>query len=122
MRKSLAAISHFFVQDQNSKVLLNSINIENVTINGDTRFDRVFEITNQNNKLDFIESFKNNSQIFVAGSTWKEDEELLIKYINNTSENNKFIIAPHIINPKDMEALKKINNQESSVVFRKGKV
>ncbi|PKP13669.1 MAG: 3-deoxy-D-manno-octulosonic acid transferase [Bacteroidetes bacterium HGW-Bacteroidetes-3] len=107
MRKSLTAFSHFFVQDENSKQLLNSINFNNVSVSGDTRFDRVFEITQQNNKLPFIEEFINDKYTVVAGSTWKEDEMMLVDYINNkASENEKFIIAPHNINPKDISELK----------------
>ena len=107
MRKSLIAFSHFFVQDENSKQLLKSINFKNVTVSGDTRFDRVFEITQQNNKLPFIEEFINDKCTVVAGSTWKEDEMMLVDYINNkASENEKFIIAPHNINPKDISELK----------------
>ncbi len=107
MRKSLIAFSHFFVQDKNSKQLLNSINFNNVTVSGDTRFDRVFEITQQSNKLPFIEEFIDNKYTLVAGSTWKEDEMMLVDYINNkASENEKFIIAPHNINPKDIAELK----------------
>ena len=107
MRKSLATFSHFFVQDENSKQLLNRINFNNVTVSGDTRFDRVFEITQQNNKLPFIEEFIDNKYTLVAGSTWKEDEMMLLDYINNkASENEKFIIAPHNINPKDIADLK----------------
>lgn len=107
MRKSLTAFSHFFVQDENSEKLLKNIGCENVTVNGDTRFDRVFEITQQNNELSFISEFKNEQYTLVAGSTWKEDEELLVNYINNhASENEKFIIAPHNINTNDIEELK----------------
>jgi len=107
MRKSLTAFSHFFVQDENSKQLLNNINFKNVTVSGDTRFDRVFEITQQNNKLPFIEEFIDHKYTVVAGSTWKEDEMMLVDYINNkASENEKFIIAPHNINPKDIAELK----------------
>ncbi len=107
MRKSLATFSHFFVQDENSKQLLNSINFNNVSVSGDTRFDRVFEITQQNNKLPFIEEFIDNKYTLVAGSTWKEDEMMLVDYINNkATENEKFIIAPHNINPKDIADLK----------------
>ncbi|MDD3723437.1 MAG: glycosyltransferase N-terminal domain-containing protein [Lutibacter sp.] len=107
MRKSLTTFSHFFVQDKNSKQLLNSINFNNVTVSGDTRFDRVFEITQQNNKLPFIEEFINDKYTLVAGSTWKEDEMMLVDYINNkASEKEKFIIAPHNINVKDIAELK----------------
>jgi 3-deoxy-D-manno-octulosonic-acid transferase len=107
MRKSLKAFTQFFVQDENSKRLLNSINFNNVKISGDTRFDRVFEITNQNNELKFINEFINNSKVLVAGSTWKDDEIMLVNYINKEASNNeKFIIAPHNIHPQDIQKLK----------------
>lgn len=107
MRKSLTTFSHFFVQDENSKQLLCNINFNNVTVSGDTRFDRVFEITQQNNRLPFIEEFINEKYTVVAGSTWKEDETMLVDYINNcASENEKFIMAPHNINAKDIADLK----------------
>lgn len=107
MRKALSAFSYFFVQDNLSETLLKSINIELVSACGDTRFDRVYEITKQDNQLDFISKFKNETYTLVAGSTWKEDEEVLINYINNVaSEKEKFIIAPHNINSKDIEQLK----------------
>ena len=85
MRKSLKAFNHFFVQDEISKNLLKSIDIDSATISGDTRFDRVHEILQQDNSLDFITAFKNNQYTVVAGSTWKEDEALLVNYINTTS-------------------------------------
>ena len=107
MRKSLTTFAHFFVQDENSKQLLKNINFNNVTVSGDTRFDRVFEITQQNNKLPFIEEFIDSKYTVVAGSTWKEDEMMLVNYINNkASENEKFIIAPHNIDAKDIADLK----------------
>ena len=114
MRKSLKAFGHFFVQDENSKELLNRIDFSNVTVSGDTRFDRVYEITKQDNTLAFIGKFKNNTLTLVAGSTWKEDEELLVEYINNSaSEDEKFIIAPHNINS---EAIRKLKNTISKKV------
>jgi len=113
MRKALSAFSYFFVQDKLSETLLKSINIEHVSACGDTRFDRVYEITKQDNQLDFISEFKNDTYTLVAGSTWKEDEELLVNYINNeASEKEKFIIAPHNINLKDVEELKKSISKE----------
>ncbi|SEE10578.1 3-deoxy-D-manno-octulosonic acid transferase [Polaribacter dokdonensis] len=108
MRNSLQAFHHFFVQNDSSKELLASINLENVTVAGDTRFDRVSKILEQDNSLDFINQFKDNKYTVVAGSTWPEDEELLINYINNDSaENEKFIIAPHNINDEAIQKLKK---------------
>ena len=106
MRKSLKTFSHFFVQDVNSEKLLAHIGIHKVTVSGDTRFDRVSEITKQDNSLDFIEEFKQDKLTFIAGSTWKEDEELIVDYINDKASNNeKFIIAPHNINSKEIKDL-----------------
>lgn len=114
MRKSLKAFNHFFVQDENSKELLKNIELTNVTVSGDTRFDRVYQILQQDNSLDFISEFKNNQYTVVAGSTWKEDEELLVNYINNSaSEEEKFIIAPHNINAKNIEELKNAINKKT---------
>jgi 3-deoxy-D-manno-octulosonic-acid transferase len=108
MRNALKAFDHFFVQNTVSEKLLKSIHYNNVTVAGDTRFDRVYEILQQDNSLDFIHEFKNNQYTVVAGSTWKEDEELLVHYINNeASAAEKFIIAPHNINQKEIDDLRK---------------
>jgi 3-deoxy-D-manno-octulosonic-acid transferase len=123
MRELLNAFEHFFVQDENSKRLLNSIGFQNVTIGGDTRFDRVFEITKQNNELDFIEAFKNNKHTVVVGSSWPDDEKKVVEYINkHASENEKFIIAPHNIKEEQIQELKRII-QKKTVLFseKKGK-
>jgi len=107
MRKSLKAFNHFFVQNEESKKLLQTIGYNKVTISGDTRFDRVYEITKQENTLEDIANFIESKYTLVAGSTWSKDEELLIDYINfHASENEKFIIAPHNINKKDIADLK----------------
>lgn len=95
MRKSLAAFSHFFVQDRNSRSLLESIGFDNCTVSGDTRLDRVSEILERDNHLSFMVDFKADRPCLVAGSTWPEDEELLIPYINRSDSKFKFVIAPH---------------------------
>lgn len=96
MRNALSAFEHIFVQDKNSMDLLKSINFDNVSIAGDTRFDRVSDQLNQDNKLPFIEQFKEDKLCVVIGSSWPEDEELLIPFINeNAPKDLKFIIAPH---------------------------
>lgn len=107
MKKSLATFNHFFVQDENSKSLLNSIGFTNVTVSGDTRFDRVSKILKQDNTLSFVKNFINNKLCVVAGSTWPEDEALLTEYINmQLPQNVKFIFAPHNIKPQQIEKLK----------------
>ena len=116
-RHALFAFNHIFTQDKASKVLLESINYLDATVSGDTRFDRVSNQLSQNNSLDFIEAFKQNKQCFVAGSTWPEDESILIDYINShASEDIKFIIAPHNIKKNQIDNLKK-QLTKSSVLF-----
>jgi 3-deoxy-D-manno-octulosonic-acid transferase len=120
MRKSLQAFHHFFVQNKKSKDLLDSINFKNVTIAGDTRFDRVSKILEQDNFLDFVDKFKNNQYTVVAGSTWQEDEAFLVNYINNkASENEKFIIAPHNIKSDAIVALQKSINKKTVLYSQK---
>jgi 3-deoxy-D-manno-octulosonic-acid transferase len=106
MRKALVSFDHIFVQDINSKNLLNTLNYNQVTIAGDTRFDRVSNQLNQDNRLPFIETFKGDNLCVVIGSSWPEDEELFIKYINeNSSKGVKYIIAPHNIKMNQIKEL-----------------
>ena len=107
MRKALDAFDHFFVQDENSEVLLNNIDFNNVTISGDTRFDRVSRQIEMDNTLKFAEDFKGDALCIVCGSTWPEDEAVLLKYINSAPENVKFIIAPHKIEADKVEDFRK---------------
>lgn len=104
-RNALNAFEHFFVQNSKSKDLLLQLEKSNVTVSGDTRFDRVASILNRDNSLEFIEEFKDNSLTIVVGSSWPKDESLLVSYINS-SENVKFIIAPHDIKTEQIQALK----------------
>jgi len=97
MRKALRKFDHYFVQDAASQKLLTSIQIKNTTVTGDTRLDRVSEILDRDNQLDFMEAFKKDRLCFVAGSTWPEDESVLIDYINSAPRNLKYILAPHTI-------------------------
>ena len=114
MRKSLDAFSHFFVQDKTSETLLNKIGLNNVSISGDTRFDRVYDIKSMDNQLDFVTDFCGDSHVIVAGSTWKDDEKVIVTYINEKAgANEKFIIAPHNINNKDVSDLKKQINKKT---------
>lgn len=105
LRKVLKTFTHIFVQDEKSKRLLETISIQQVTVSGDTRYDRVSKQIEENNNLDFIESFKTESLCIVAGSTWPEDEEILVDYINQSPENVKFIIAPHNLKKEQIKAL-----------------
>lgn len=105
----LKCFSHFFVQNDLSKSLLAKIGINNVTVVGDTRFDRVLQIKDNSKKLPLVDKFIGNQdvklangvtnslhRVFVAGSSWLPDEEIFIKYFNEHNDW-KLIIAPHII-------------------------
>jgi 3-deoxy-D-manno-octulosonic-acid transferase len=105
-RKALKAFDYFFVQNESSKKLLQSLGFNNVKISGDTRFDRVVAILERDNSLDFIKQFKNNTATIVIGSSWPKDESLLVNYINQTNEKVKFIIAPHNIKTEQIQELK----------------
>lgn len=106
MRKVLKTFSHIFVQDQHSQELLNSIDIHHTTIAGDTRFDRVSEILERDNELGFMANFKQERICMVAGSTWPEDETILLDYINRPDHQLKFAIAPHNIKDAHVQKLK----------------
>ncbi len=94
--KVLTRITQFFVQNERSKDLLATLNIHNALVVGDTRFDRVKQISEQAKQLPIIEAFKQDSQVLVAGSSWEPDEDLIIPYFNDL-KNWKLILAPHVV-------------------------
>lgn len=105
-RKILSAVTYFFVQNKESEDLLKLIGINNVTISGDTRFDRVFENAQTPKKLDLIEAFIGDSPTLICGSTWPEDEKLL-SVLPESYPHWKFIIAPHEIHASHIESIEK---------------
>ncbi len=104
MVKSLEAFEHFFLQDQNAAQALEKLGFQNYTISGDTRFDRVSQQLAMDNELDFVSEFKKNELCVVCGSTWPEDDELIVNYINKHKGLAKFIIAPHEIKEDKIDA------------------
>ncbi len=104
-RNALKTFDYFFVQNESSKTLLQNIGFTKVKVSGDTRFDRVVSILERDNSLDFIEQFKNNKTTIVIGSSWSKDESLLVNYINQSSDDVKFIIAPHNIKKEQIQEL-----------------
>ncbi|UWY29954.1 3-deoxy-D-manno-octulosonic acid transferase [Flavobacterium sp. TR2] len=115
-RKALNAFTYFFVQNEKSKQKVESLGFKNVIVSGDTRFDRVNAILERDNRLDYVENFKNNQPTIVIGSSWPKDEALIAEYINQAPDNVKFIIAPHNIKPDQIsDLLSKIT--KSTVLF-----
>lgn len=94
--KQLQQATHFFVQTEKSKDLLENIDIKQVTVCGDTRFDRVKAIAAQVQPFDFMETFRQDKKIIVAGSTWGPDEQLLAQLLQSFPEY-KLVVAPHEI-------------------------
>ncbi len=92
--RALEAFDTMFVQDENSLRLLAELGFDNVEVAGDTRFDRVVAVAESAEKVDIVERFKGDGRLFVAGSTWGADEDILLPLIN-ANPDIKFVIAPH---------------------------
>lgn len=96
-RKTLRCFSHLFVQDRASKELLATIGLDNVTVIGDTRFDRVVKIAADAKQLALVEAFAEGNKVFVAGSSWAPDEDIFLEYFNR-HKGWKLIVASHEVN------------------------
>jgi len=111
--KQLNNVSHFFVQDNNSKELLQTIGFSNCTVAGDTRFDSVVSNTQKAVSIPLIETFSKNKTTIICGSTWPKDEAILAKYIKE-NPNYKYIIAPH-----EMHHISDLKKQTNALLFSK---
>jgi len=103
-RSMLGFVKHFFVQNQESDDLLGSLGFRNTTLSGDTRFDRVYELAKRPQELPEIKSFCGESPVLIAGSTWPEDEALLVELLQKYP-NWKLIIAPHEVDEAHIQAI-----------------
>ena len=105
MRSMLKCYTHVYVQDERSKSLLAGIGINNVTVAGDTRFDRVTDIMKGCKEIPEIKAMKESGGVFmIAGSTWQPDEANILPYFNSHPEL-KLIIAPHEVKPERIAAI-----------------
>lgn len=109
--RCLRRITHFFVQNERSVELLRSIGVtDNVTIVGDTRFDRVIDIRNIAKSLPIVEQFSQTQDgatqpfVLVAGSSWQPDEDILLDYVNRHPEI-RLVIAPHVVNDTHIQEI-----------------
>ena len=92
----LHRMTHLYVQDEASKQLLAGIGVNQVTVVGDTRFDRVIDIRNAAKPLPLVERFAGCWRVLVAGSSWQPDEDIIISYFN-THPNLRLVLAPHVV-------------------------
>ena len=100
----LHCFTHFFVQNEISRQLLAKIGINEVTVVGDTRFDRVLQIKEAAKQLPMVEAFTNGHRTFVAGSSWQPDEDIFIPWFN-AHKDWKLIIAPHVIGEDHLQQI-----------------
>ena len=104
----LHCFTHFFVQNEQSRELLGQIGITDVSVVGDTRFDRVLQIKEQARQLPVVERFVGESpKVFVAGSSWPPDEDIFIRYFREHPEW-KLIIAPHVIGESHLQQIERL--------------
>ena len=108
----LNCFTHFYVQNDISRELLARLGLTNVTVVGDTRFDRVLQIKEQARQLPVVEAFCRQAEgqkpkVFVAGSSWPPDEEIFIRYFREHPEW-KLIIAPHVIGEDHLQQIERL--------------
>ena len=112
-RNILKYFTHIFVQNKSSLELLQSIGIQNVTIGGDTRFDRVKQIADARKNLPIIETFRDGKPLLIIGSCWQEDFEVIAPFLNTFEKELKVIIAPHEIHEEEIEQWRKLLKNDS---------
>ena len=113
-RKQLLNVSHYFVQNDETAKLLKSIGIENATVTGDTRFDRVYDIAKQSKSFLEIEEFIAGRHCIIAGSSWPSDEKFIIPFSKKMPDDYSLIIAPHDVSESH---IKQITSQLDSYVL-----
>ena len=107
-RGLLKKFEKIFVQDKKSLDLLSGIGIGNVILAGDTRFDRVTQLTATSRDIPQLDRFRGNEKLFLAGSSWKQDEEIISQYINRFPDKMKWVFAPHEIDIPNIDRLEKL--------------
>jgi len=107
-REMLRKFEMIFVQDQKSVDLLSGIGIEKVALAGDTRFDRVIQIAGSAKAIPALDQFRGDERLFLAGSSWKPDEEIIAEYINTFPDKMKWVFAPHEIDKSNIDRLEKL--------------
>lgn len=103
MKKVLNQLEQIFVQDTESKNLLQSHGFNNITVTGDNRVDRVKSITQTKVDFSHITNHLTTPVDLICGSIWPEDAELLIPFLQEKELTT--IIAPHEMNPKFLKQL-----------------
>tara|TARA_B100000809_G_C15134252_1_gene529870 strand:+ start:2249 stop:3469 length:1221 start_codon:yes stop_codon:yes gene_type:complete len=120
-KKMLSFFTHFFVQNENSKNLLNKQGYTNVTISGDTRLDRVYENSLTPKMLPLIKEFIGDKKTIILGSSWSNEEAILKDFIESTKKDFKFIIAPHDIKKNRIKSIENLLINTSFIKYSEAK-
>ncbi|MHC1705901.1 MAG: 3-deoxy-D-manno-octulosonic acid transferase [Bacteroidales bacterium] len=104
-RRQIKKISYFFLQNQHSLELLQSIGIQHAVVSGDTRFDRVSAVALSPVSYPKLREWRNKKQVILAGSTWPEDERILFHLINKLNDTVSFIVAPHEVHEQRIQEI-----------------
>ncbi|PCI94182.1 MAG: 3-deoxy-D-manno-octulosonic acid transferase [Flavobacteriales bacterium] len=107
-REMLNYFTHFFVQNEKSKILLNNLGFHNVTTTGDTRLDRVYENSLKPEKPALVKKFIENKKVIILGSSWLAEEKIIAEFIQSTKKDFKFIFAPHNIDTKHIRIIENL--------------
>jgi 3-deoxy-D-manno-octulosonic-acid transferase len=119
--KTLKGVTHIFCQDEHSEKLLLSHGLEQASVAGDTRFDRVKKLADSFTPVEKVENWLNGRRAIVAGSTWPEDEELIAESLAKVPEDMALLIAPHEIKPQRIDRLKRrISNTDQYTTWNEG--
>lgn len=110
-RDALRSFDLLFLQREESQVLLERYGINNIEVAGDTRYDRVADRLELNIKNRYFEKWRfSNEPIFVIGSSWADDEALLIPLINDGTISTKVILAPHEVDKRHIDEIEALLN------------
>ena len=107
-RKILKGFTHLYIQDEGSASLLKEYDINNYSISGDTRFDRVMDISRRSTGVAAVEQYSRGGMVIIAGSSWQPEEEMIAKYARESGRETRWIIAPHNTNKANIERIEKL--------------
>jgi 3-deoxy-D-manno-octulosonic-acid transferase len=106
-KEVLMSVNHFFVQNEETIQLLSSLGLENSSMAGDTRYDRVSELPKQRTDIEELALFRGHSFLIVAGSSWRHEEEMLSTYMHDAHEKVKLLLVPHEVDEKHLQGIEK---------------
>lgn len=112
-RRALKVVDHVFVQDEASAQLLNGIGIQNFSVSGDTRFDRVVRIAEQAQRIAIVEEFIGSGKTIVVGSSWPAEERVVRSLLSVLGDEEKVILAPHEIDSSHLSAIESLLGDEA---------